>query len=130
MSEVREDAQAKADRLGLALIKPGPADVFVDIDSDDDLEEFRVRFDAACKLWPDASMRIVPPVSGKAGHCHVYVSIPSLAPLDSHERIALQAALNSDPFREMLAIYHGRAGYEHTSVFFEKLEVPAAEDAA
>lgn len=126
MSEVREDAEAKAARLGLNLVKPGPADVFVDLDSAAAREEFEERFKLLKKLWPAATVRYTNSISG-GFRWHAYVSVPDLAPLKDHERIALQAALNSDPFREMLAIYHGRAGYVHTSVFFEKPEPATVE---
>lgn len=120
MSDVREDAEKKAKRLGLTLVKPGPDEVFVDLDSRDDIEQFTHRFALMLKLWPTATVRFTDSVSGKPWRKHAYVTVPELAPVGEHERIALQAALNSDPFREMLAIYHGRAGYIHTSVFFEK----------
>lgn len=120
MSEVREDAKAKAKRLNLDLFKPGPSDVYVDIDSAADRMIFDIRFGLLLKLWPMATVRFTTSPSGIADRQHAYVVVPELAPLGEHERIALQAALNSDPFREMLAIFHGRAGYKHTSVFFEK----------
>lgn len=126
MSEVREDAELKAKRLGLDLVKPGPSEVFVDLDSAVDLQICGIRFALLRKLWPAASVRFTDSSSGLPGRKHAYVTIPELAPLGEHERIALQAALNSDPFREMLAIYHGRAGYKHTSVFFE---LPAPSEA-
>lgn len=122
MSEVREDAEVKAKRLGLDLIKPGPDEVFVDIDSAKDGIEFYRRFILFRKLWPKAKVRVID--SQAENHQHAYVTVPELSPLGEHERIALQAALNSDPFREMLAIHHGRAGYVHTSVFFEEKAEP------
>lgn len=122
MSEVREDAEEKAKRLGLDLIKPEPDQLFVDLDSDTDREAFEKRWMKLHPMWPLSSFRMVESTGGK-GHYHVYVTIPELNPLGEHERIALQAALGSDYFREMLAIFHGRAGYKWTSVFFEK---PAA----
>lgn len=120
MSEVREDAEVKAARLGLDLFKPGPDEVFVDIDSCEALVGFEHRFTLLLKLWPEATHRFTNSPSGKPHRKHAYVKVPELSPMGEHERIALQAALNSDPFREMLAIFHGRAGYQHTSVFFEK----------
>ncbi len=123
MSEVREDAEEKAKRLGLDLVKPKDDEVFVDIDSEAELVEFHKRFAMALKLWIFADYKITP--SHKDGHYHAIVTINELAPIKEHERIALQAALGSDPLREMLAIYHGRAGYKWTSVFFEKPITPA-----
>ena len=119
MSEVREDAEEKANRLGMLLVKPSSSEVFVDIDSVEEFEEFTIRWKLAEKLWPKAGYRFTESSSG-IGHYHIYVTIPELDPIDNFERIAVQAALGSDPFRELLAVYHGRAGYVHTSVFFEK----------
>jgi hypothetical protein len=126
VSEVREDAVAKAARLGLLLVKPTDEQVFVDLDSLEQTTDFFGRWPEFLKLWPLATYKMTPSTSGKPGRHHVIVTVSDLKPLADHERIALQAALGSDPLREMLAIYHGRAGYEHTSVFFEK---PIAEAA-
>ena len=123
MSEVREAAEEKAKRLGLTLVKPGPFEVFVDLDSTAERIEFERRFDLAKKLWKRSEYRYTESVNGSGGERrHAYVLMPNLQAMTGHERIALQAALGSDPFREMLAIFHGRAGYVHTSVFFEKPE--------
>ncbi len=120
MSEVREDAVEKAKRLGLRLVEPNPDELLIDIDSFEQRADFDKRFRQFLKLWPDAEFVVVPSVSGKVDHCHIYVNSPALEPLDPLERVALQAALGSDPFREMLAVIHKRAGYKYTSVFFEK----------
>lgn len=116
MSEVREDAVEKAKRLGLKLVLPEPDEVFVDLDSDAELTVFQGRLGLLQQLYPSASATYTRSVNN---HHHAYVTIPELAPIGDHERIAIQAALGSDPFREMLAIYHGRAGYKYTSCFFE-----------
>lgn len=119
MSEVREDAVEKAKRLGLDLIQPKDDEVFVDLDNCDDRSQFQRRIKLAQKLWPNMTVR--EQVSGSGGdHRHVYITIPELRPIGDHERIAIQAALGSDAFRELLAVFHGRAGYKYTSVFFEK----------
>lgn len=128
MSEVREDAVEKATRLGLLLVKPGPNEVFVDLDSLEERGAFKRRFDMAKKLWPKISVRYTVSSSG-GDKRHAYVTIPELDAIGNHERIAIQAALGSDPFRELLAVFHGRAGYEYTSVFFEKPESVPSEAA-
>ena len=118
MSEVREDAVEKAARLGMDLVIPKPDEIFVDLDCEDARCIFESRLVIFCKLWDGVSYCITP--SSSPGHYHAIVTVPELAPLSDHERIALQAALGSDCFREMLAIFHGRAGYQYTLVFFEK----------
>ena len=121
MSEVREDAVVKAERLGMRLVQPKPDEVFVDIDSAAVNEDFVRRLDKyARKVWPNLSYVVTP--SGTPHHYHAIVTIPELTPIGDHERIAIQAALGSDPFREILAIHHGRSGYKYTSVFFEPKE--------
>lgn len=117
MSEVREDAVEKAARLGLTLVQPNPDQVFVDIDSERERVEFLARWLMFLELYPDATYT---ETRSQNNNWHIYITIPSLSPIGDHERIALQAALGSDPLREMLAIMHGRAGYKYTSVFFEK----------
>lgn len=126
MSDIREDAKVKANRLGLDLVLPGPDEIFVDLDSPAESQIFNSRFDLFRELWPDATVRFTVSVSGNT---HAYVKSRSLPPMTDSERIALQAALGSDPFREMLAIWHARAGYQYTSVFFEKPgQMPAPEE--
>lgn len=119
MSEVREDAVEKAKRLGLLLVKPTDTQVFVDIDSPEALLIFHQRLVVFQRIYRESYVEKVSP-SQTIGHYHAIVEIPEMKCIGQHERIALQAILGSDPLRDTLAIYHGRAGYEHTSVFFEK----------
>ncbi len=127
MSMDEEDAADKAARLGLDLVQPADDEVFVDIDSRSDRDRFDRALGLAKHMWADITVRFTESPSGLPGHEHAYVKIPDLAPIGVHERIALQAALCSDPYRELLAIFRGRDGYQYTSVFFEK---PKAKELA
>jgi hypothetical protein len=120
-TKTKEDAEKKAKRLGLILTKPAANELFIDLDSLEATRDFLfVRMPALKQVWKQADFLMSPSPSGKNGHNHARVTIPELKTLTDHERIALQAALGSDPLREMLAIHNARDGYPYLSVLFEK----------
>lgn len=115
MSDPRENAVDKAERLGMALVIPGDDELFVDLDSKGALDLFDSRFKQFIKVCPTARRQFT---TSKSGNWHVYVTVPG-SKFTMEQRIALQAALGSDPLREMIAVFHHAEGYEYPSVFFE-----------
>lgn len=116
MSEPREHAPDKAARLGMELVEPKPDEVFVDLDGEAALDEFLCRWNNFIAVYPLSTVQFT---TSKSGNYHAYVRVPDLSPLRTEERIAMQAALGSDPLREMIALEHHRDGYEYPCVFFE-----------
>ena len=115
MSDPKENAPDKAARLGMDLILPTDHELFVDIDAKYALDIFHQRFDLFKTVCKDATKQYT---KSKSGNWHVYVTVPSQV-FTMDERIALQAALGSDPLREMIATFHHKEGYQYPSVFFE-----------
>jgi hypothetical protein len=98
------------------LVQPKPNEVFVDLDNEAAQCGFAARWNDFVRVYPNATVQYT---TSKSGNLHAYVTVPELDPLTMPERIAMQAALGSDPLREMIALNHHRGGYEYASVFFE-----------
>ena len=117
MSNPNEGAVEKAARLNMDLVLPEPHELFVDLDDEKAIDDFeKNRWPWFRNVYPESSVKFT---TSKSGNIHAYVSCHNLAPLKPTERIAMQAALGSDPLREMIALQHLRDGYEYYSVFFE-----------
>ncbi len=116
MSAPNENAVDKAARLGMKLVLPEPNELFVDLDNHEAIKDFKVRWEEFLKVYPLSSVTYT---TSKGGNLHAYITM--LEPVESMtHRIALQAALGSDPLREMIAVKHLLEGYEYPSCFFEK----------
>lgn len=115
MSDPRENAPDKAERLGMMLIEPALNELFVDLDDQSAFDGFAKRFAEFLKVHPLATVKWT---RSKSGNWHAYVTVPN-AEFSMEQRIALQAALGSDPLREIIAITHLAGGYQYPCVFFE-----------
>ncbi len=115
MSEPNENAVDKAARLGMDLVLPKPNELFIDLDSISAAREFYNRWDIFLQVYPTATVKYT---TSKGGNLHAYVNMENPVESMTH-RIALQAALDSDPLREMIAVKHLLEGYEYPSCFFE-----------
>lgn len=124
MSDFRdtfEDAVAFAAARGLVVVKPGPRDLFIDIDDEASLTTFYANLSAVERgLGAKVEMIQRPSPSGKPGRLHLTVRVPrDVTPL---ERIALQAILGSDRMREALSWIRLQNQQEHPTLFFERPE--------
>lgn len=115
MSDPSEPAPEKAARLGLLLVEPKDNELFVDLDHQADVDQFGVRLETFLRVYPEASVQYT---RSSGGGWHAYVTVPNET-FTIDQRIALQAALGSDPLREMIAISHAKGGYQWPCVFFE-----------
>ena len=87
---------------GCVRVIPGPAEVFVDLDTQQGVDEFFRRFDRMLEVYPESAVKWTTSVSG---NWHAYVTVrPLPCELTNQWRAALQAALGSDPMREILAV--------------------------
>lgn len=106
---------------GLIVRYPGPRELFVDIDDAEGL----ARYEAGLQILDDNgwlyAVRCSPSPSGRPGRYHIVVTVHR--DLTALERVALQAALGSDPKREILAILKLEyEGDKPCTMFFEKPE--------
>lgn len=122
MSGGPEKPETKAARLGRRVVYPGPDQLFIDIDSDEQLvQHLRV----LAVLVEHGALQVstwskAPSPSGQPGHAHVTIQLAeSVRPMDERERIFMQAMLASDPVREALSLVQLRAGEPSPVVFFE-----------
>jgi hypothetical protein len=126
VSDPREEPEAKATRLGLVVRYPAENELFIDIDSQAELE----RFEALLKIFQEhraqyeATPTVTPSPSGKPGHFHIVVAL-SRPVKDQAERIILQALLGSDTKRELIAYL-----VDSRSCFFEKPEATPTPEPA
>lgn len=118
MSVPRENARDKAARLGLELVLPADNELFIDLDTLEAIDEFKIRFGDFTSINTFKHAKVQYTTSAN-GNTHVIVTLPD-EKFTVLERIALQAALGSDPIREMIDVDNQRDGYEFVSVLFEK----------
>lgn len=109
MSDLNDDPQETADRLGLEMVLPGPRELFVDLDSIGDL----THYEAMLALCAEIAGKDISPAKrtvSPGGNTHAYLVSGFLATFGDGSkeqailRIALQACLGSDRKRELLSL--------------------------
>lgn len=85
---------------GYTLSQPKRNEVFLDIDSKEDFEEFLLRYENLCACTDIIGKFEV--FQSRSGGEHKHVVITLAVAIDDGLRIAIQHALNSDPMREFL----------------------------
>lgn len=123
MSEVRHQSQiecaAMARSMGLDAYFPAENELFIDIDSEGQLQHLYKNLDVVQKTLDGADIiRKTPSPSGKPGHYHVVIRCGKPASLV--ERMLLQAVLGSDLTREVLSWCRFRQGNTSPIALFEK----------
>lgn len=110
-----DKAFEKAYTKGLIPVLPDAHTVMIDIDSPTLPEDFEENKEMLNRFYEIESEIITTSVSG---NLHVYLRMKE--PLLSIERIALAAALGSDPKREIFSFVRNRAGLPgYASLLFE-----------
>lgn len=109
-----EAAPERALEKGLAMISPGPRDILLDLDTPEDVEKFDELYD---RFHKNLGISLVTQTVSKSGNTHVYLK--SNTEISNTERLLIQAALGSDPKRELLGLLQLRAGIKHYSQLFE-----------
>lgn len=106
-----------AAQLGCDLVVASDRELFIDIDTEHQFQVFShvvraLKTHIACKV-----VRI-DPSKQELPHRHIVVELRE--PLPLVVRVALQAALGSDPMRELLSTIRAMNGEENVVLFFEK----------
>lgn len=117
----QEEREKSALERGCSVVTPRPNELFLDIDTDEDLETFKGQI-SLLELYfegDDIAWRAAQSPSGRPGRYHVTVTVPRF--VDEQERVALQACLGSDRKRELLSLKRIRQGHISPTCFFEKL---------
>lgn len=111
-----EEAEKKAEKLGKKIVTPEADQLFIDIDTPEQLEVFSTRIQELNHLHNVMSTRQIPSPGG-VGHYHIYVTLEN--DMDDTERVFLQLFLGSDPIREYLSLCLIQVGDPHPILFFE-----------
>ena len=123
MSDLNDDPKVVAKREGLTVHLPDDNELFIDIDSDEDLAHYEEMMEVlrsiGCSVTPAIEVDSVVRSRSKSGKgWHIRVRFEQdVTPM---ERIAFQAALGSDRKRELLSILRIRLGVDRPpTIFFE-----------
>ncbi len=111
-----EQCREWAETLNCDLREAKANELFVDIDSEHQFGIFCVNVAVLKKHWKVVTWISSP---SKQGLPHRHVVVRMAEDLDLLTRIALQAALGSDPMRELLSIRRALNGEENVVIFFE-----------
>lgn len=121
-----ETAEAYAVEHNLTVHYPGPNELTLDLDTPTQVKQFEDIYPFFCKLFRVKSMR---KTRSKNGGTHVYINMETTLlksdpdrytqPLYSANKIAMQAALGSDPKRELLSMVRSLTNDKCPSLLFE-----------
>lgn len=112
-----ETAYREAADDNLDVILPEPYDLFIDIDDDDAMKRFDKSMGFIIQHFNGQVIKSTPSRSGLPKR-HIIVRLDS--PVTDAERIALQAAMGSDPVREILGIVRVQHKDPHPTLFLEE----------
>jgi hypothetical protein len=127
MSDLDDDPYLVAATLGLRVVVPGPRELFLDIDSPEDLAFYREQLSRLnSRIHMLTETRIT---RSSGGNYHVYLeSVYALTPVG---RIMLQAILGSDRVRELLSYLRIELKLNREpTLFFEVNDVGNQQDCA
>lgn len=121
VNEEREDFIARMLEEGKKVVFPAANELFIDIDSADQLAAFQHLFgilkNQACELQWGADIVYDKPSSSGVPNRHIIISMDH--DMTDLERIAWQAALGSDPVRELLSLIRHLRGSTNPTMFVE-----------
>lgn len=133
----REAFIAKWEADGFVVTYPADNELQIDIDSASDMARHEKSWTCLIRnidreagkspFMTEEHRRITPSRSG-GDKRHIRIALPF--PLTPLERIAFQAALGSDPVRELLSIFRLRMGDQNPSLLLETPEVAATLERA
>lgn len=114
--EARELYIQRMQEDGYEIVYPKANQLLIDLDSPEDFEKFRKQLKSLKKEFAGIQVFVKPSRNGLPGR-HATVVMPF--DMESEERIAWQAALGSDPFRELMSLFRIHRGDSHPTIFVE-----------
>jgi hypothetical protein len=120
-NETRQGYIARMEAEGYRVVFPADNELQVDIDSDEQYAAFNKSWPIFCRDTQHYALefpgkRETPSRSGLPRR-HITVTLPF--EVTPEQRIAWQAALGSDPVRELLSMLRLQRGDEHPTLFVE-----------
>lgn len=124
MNEMREIFIARVESEGFRVVVPADYELQIDIDSDAHYETFLRSLESVARNLLDAEAWMISVHPSKSGlpRRHITIELPFY--VGGWERIALQAALGSDPMRELLSAILLIRGDSFPTLFVEPAETP------
>lgn len=119
MNEAREAYMLRVELEGKTVVLPADNQLQIDIDSEEHYVAFLRSAEVVLRNWSDAceiEIEEHPSTSGLPRR-HITLTLPFA--VESWQRIALQAALGSDPVRELLSGTRLMRGDIHPTLFVE-----------
>ena len=116
----REAYITEMESKGYTIVYPTPYELLIDMDTEEQFKLFQQQYVRLVRDYgSEIMMRVYPSRHGLPGR-HAIVTMPF--EVSDIERIAFQAALGSDPIRELLSLGRVRCGDVHPTLFVEKPE--------
>lgn len=122
-----EKIQVLCQNNGWEIVWPGPDQAQVDIDDKESQERFNRAFPVLRQIYKKAWTTERPSKSGEPGKKHITVQLGEA--VDNVTRLLIQAALGSDPVRELLGLKKIKAGWVKPTFLFKKLKEEAVSAA-
>jgi hypothetical protein len=116
-------AICEAREQNLDIVEANERTLQLDFDTDEAYQAFITQHCGRLLNFVEVD-RIYSTVS-RSGHKHVYIELPK--PVELPYRIAMQAALGSDPVREFLNLMRAVDGISSPVILFEKKDRPEQE---
>ena len=116
-NECREEYIADMKAKGYRVVYPAPDELQIDIDTEEHFQLFERQFESLKREYGDIYFILNPSRNGLPGQ-HATITMPFA--LSNAERIAWQAALGSDPFRELMSLFRLKRGDSSPTIFIEK----------
>jgi len=115
--ENRKEYMDRMMQQGYKIVMPEPNEIQIDIDSRYQQKVFTEQLDILRREFGDLEIIQTESKGGPPGKHYRIFFIRDLSPI---ERIAYQAALGSDPIKELLSIFRLEKGDDHPSLLVEK----------
>jgi hypothetical protein len=127
VNQTREDYIDSQIKKGMSIVYPAPNGLQIDIDSESHMAVFLRSMECFKRNWDgDIKFKTKPSSSGLPRQ-HITVTLPFV--VESWQRIALQAALGSDPLRELLSSIRMMRGDISPTLFVEQpADLPPFDD--
>lgn len=120
----REKYIEQKEKEGFTIVYPEPNELQIDIDNSEQKRHFEKVWNLIDIAIPNAYFESSVSQSGRG--VHITVTLPF--DVSNIERIAFQAALGSDPVRELLSIYRYSRDDEYPTLFVERKENGSPKD--
>ena len=119
INEARGAYLARVQEEGFEIALPSEFELQIDIDSEQHFQAFRDSIGVILRNWDTSGIDIeIHPSKSGLPRRHITITLPFR--VTPWQRIALQAALGSDPVRELLSATRLMRGEPHPTLFAER----------